>query len=106
MRGVFLRAWDDGKGVDSGRNFATRQNSGVPNITGQGPMETWSSHNFDGVSGAFYNQYFGTRITMGGGGAQEGNINMFDASRVSNIYQNNLTEVRVENIAIQYIIKY
>ena len=30
----------------------------------------------------------------------------FNASRCSSVYKNNLTEVRVQNVAVRYIIKY
>lgn len=35
MRGEFLRVWDDGRGIDSGRALLSAQGDAIRNITGQ-----------------------------------------------------------------------
>ena len=48
VRGEFPRFWDDGRGLDSGRNFGTQQGDAIRNITG-----TFTSVDSPAVTGAF-----------------------------------------------------
>ncbi|HAY5080504.1 TPA: phage tail protein [Escherichia coli] len=34
LRGEFIRGWDDGRGIDSGRGILTAQSHGMPSISG------------------------------------------------------------------------
>nr|WBW56542.1 hypothetical protein PKDMPDAK_00046 [Escherichia coli] len=34
LRGEFIRGWDDGRGIDSGRNLLSAQNDAIQNIVG------------------------------------------------------------------------
>lgn len=47
LRGEFLRAWDDGRGIDSGRAYGTSQGFAQQNITG----EWWDENNTVGTHG-------------------------------------------------------
>ena len=47
LRGEFLRAWDDGRGIDSGRSYGTSQGFAQQNITG----EWWDENNTVGTHG-------------------------------------------------------
>lgn len=95
-RGLFIRGWDGGTGRDYGRIYGRIQNSGVPNITGSGQWsQEWETFGVTPYTGAFY------LINRGGNGVdgKRGNFDIvgFDASRVSNIYQNGLNECRPIN---------
>lgn len=104
MRGVFLRGLDAGRGVDSGRKLGSIQQSGAPNITGEfGGQEPTSR---TPCNGAFTTTQRKSGVVEYDGGVMSGYYLEFDASRVSNQYQNGLTEVRPVNIAVNYIIKY
>lgn len=81
-----------------------KQGSGIPNITGG-----MSPTGLAGVSasyGAFYDELNNTTdyqaATRGGYGVRWG----FNASRSSSVYQNDLTEARPVNYAVNYFIKY
>ncbi|WP_445493731.1 phage tail protein [Photorhabdus sp. SF281] len=56
LRGEFIRGWDDGRGVDSGREILTHQGDAIRNITGSvsGRTATNSSRMFSTTDGAFY----------------------------------------------------
>lgn len=43
LRGEFLRGWDDGRGVDSGREFGSAQGDALQNITGSFGIRTLSN---------------------------------------------------------------
>lgn len=112
-RGCFLRMF----GGDSAADMYTKQNSGSPNITGT--IEGGSGN--DGVSAGGYGVF---RTATGvfearnqrqyspsnyQGSYPSGNPFSgitFDASRSSSVYQNDLTEVRPVNYAVNYFIKY
>ena len=82
------------------RKFADQQ-SAVPNITGEFDGNTNDDNS--AKNGAFYlspKSYWGSDGDNGGG------IIGFDASRVSSVYQNGVTEVRPRNIVGRYIVKY
>ena len=101
-RGLFLRVLDQGRGVDVGRNIATRQEDAIRNITGYLGQFNQYANDQSGVSGAFY---------VSGGFNGQGNKSghsdyhrqiKFDASRVVDV----ANEVRPKNIAFPVYIKY
>lgn len=77
LRGEFIRPWDNGRGVDSGRVFGSRQGDAIRNFAGRlGEM----LHS-DDVSGPFYERYFQGDRNFPGGQLRSGNVS-FDPSRV------------------------
>jgi len=59
LRGEFIRAWDAGRGLDSGRALGTVQGDAIRNITGKlgyvtGGWFLWPNHGIE-TSGAFQN---------------------------------------------------
>ena len=95
FQGKFLR----GFGGNSA-SIGTLQTSGVPNITGY--LGTRGGAAWAGGAFALAGS---SQVANYDGGSANANFN-FDASRVSGIYQNDLTEVRPENYAVHWIIKY
>ena len=95
LRGEFLRAWDDARGVDSGRTFGSAQGDAIRNITG-----TLDASKPPVASGVF---------TVAGGysGGADGGQNTvsrytFDASNVVPTASEN----RPRNVALLACIKY
>jgi len=101
LRGEFVRGWDNGRGVDSGRSFGTAQLDQMQRITGtlghRARIQT--------TSGAFTRSPsadFGT--AAGGNGDETAN---FDSGNSPNARVSDTTdgETRPRNIALMYIIK-
>lgn len=87
LRGEFIRGWDDGRGVDSGRSFASTQDDALQN----------HSH------GMRDNNWF-----VGGGGERVasirgGNANQTDTSGTTGDFA---SETRPRNLALLACIKY
>ncbi|OBX11376.1 hypothetical protein QV07_01640 [Gallibacterium genomosp. 3] len=96
LRGEFIRGWDNGRGVDSGRSLLSNQGDAIRNITGYGRMFTAEGNNTS--SGAInVSTYSGSGRAAGSGGI--GLQFDFDASRVVPTASEN----RPRNIAFQYI---
>lgn len=100
-RGQFVRGYDEGRGLDKNRKMGTDQQSAAPNIVGE--FDGNSNDNNSAKTGAFY---LTTKGYWGSDGDKGGGIIGFDASRVSGVYQNGVTEVRPSNIVGRYIVKY
>lgn len=100
-RGLFLRGWDGGSNRDAGRIYGQIQSSGSPNITGK--FEACDDNNSNLVKGAFY--LTGESWGSGAGGQSREPVLGFDASRVSTVYKNGLTEVRPINSNCYYIMR-
>lgn len=103
LRGEFVRGWDDSRGVDSGRSFASSQGDAIRNITGSFQHRSATSTSQSrGEIGAFTGQ----TANNPSGGAHDGfsdqarRVN-FDASREVPTANEN----RPRNIALMYIIK-
>lgn len=101
LRGEFVRGWDNGKGTDSGRTFASSQGDAIRNITGS--VATGHSLGLYGTSGTGAIRASGTlRGSVGSSGSAsyyEGHD--FDASR----QVPTASENRPRNIAMMYCIK-
>ena len=100
MRGVFIRGWDDGKGIDSGRTILTQQQDAQQNISGM-VSDVTVGINAAGT-GAF------SLVDLTTSGIAAGALNSFyqkhiylDSSRVVR----SATENRPVNIAFNYIVK-
>ncbi|MGP0677380.1 phage tail protein [Citrobacter freundii] len=100
LRGVFIRGWDDGKGIDAGRAILTQQQDAQQNITGMVSDVTV------GVNAAGTGAFSLVDLTTSGIAA--GALNSFyqkhiylDSSRVVRT----ATENRPVNIAFNYIVR-
>ncbi len=100
LRGEFIRGWDDGRGVDAGRQLLSSQGDAIRNI--EGFVDGWVGMSFDAISGAFYDP--GTRTAKIPNDAiaidKTDDIG-FDASRVVPTANEN----RPRNIAFNYIVR-
>ncbi len=100
LRGEFIRGWDDGRGVDAGRQLLSSQGDAIRNI--EGFADGWVGMSFDAIRGAFYDA--GTRSAR-----MPNNTTTidktddlgFDASRVVPTANEN----RPRNIAFNYIVR-
>ena len=75
VRGEFPRFWDDGRGLDSGRNFGTQQGDAIRNITG-----SFTGVDAVATDGAFYRAADVSTDSSGPGGSLSPLVG-FDASR-------------------------
>lgn len=103
-RGLFIRGWDGNSGRDANRIYGTIQQSACPNITAEAQFtQEWETFGAYPYKGAFY------LIRRGGNGVDgsHGNFDIvgFDASRVSNVYQNGATEARPINSTAYYVVR-
>ena len=95
LRGEFIRGWDNGRGVDSGRSFGSTQLDALQQmegsfVPGDSPQATGVFENAGGVSS-----------NVGGfTGSIDSKVN-FDASLVARTAD----ETRPRNVAMMYIIK-
>lgn len=98
FRGEFIRGWDDGRGVDADRQFASYQADALQNITGTHVV----SHTVAATgTGAFLED--GAEGTHTFDSQSAAGVRMsFDASRVARTAD----ETRPRNIAVKYCIKY
>lgn len=101
LRGEFIRGWDDGRGIDPGRNLLSRQGDAIREITGT----TNNLYNNVGsglTSGAFTYQNTADDVLSSGSaaGVRRGNY-MFRASNVVPVANEN----RPRNMAFNYIVR-
>lgn len=100
FQGKFLR----GYGGNSA-SIGTLQTSGVPNITGKARGGTSGGGATMGEGALWNDGTNGGRYTGQGDKTTYYTLNL-DASKVSEVYQNDLAEVRPDNYAVHWIIKY
>ncbi len=90
LRGEFIRGWDDGRGADSGRGFASFQNHQFEDHT----------HNYSDHTGgwSYQSHYSGPHTTT----------HQYDSGRTTGgaASGNRGSETRPRNIAMLYCIKY
>ncbi|EGA0674128.1 phage tail protein [Escherichia coli] len=100
LRGEFIRGWDDGRGVDSGRALLSAQSDTLQNITGSFlDMTTGPNNN---TVGAFTSSTLTPNLaSIATGGTYKQANYYFDASRVARTS----TETRARNIAFNYIVR-
>ena len=101
LRGNFVRAWDDGRGVDSGRMFGSAQMDTIQNIIGTLSGIAWRTDGSGVVSDAFQKHFSGgaSATTYD---AYQNAYTSFDASRVVRTS----AETRPRNVALLACIKY
>lgn len=99
-RGLFLRALDQGKGIDGGRGIATRQEDAIRNITGEFGLQ--GTEGTTSLDGAFYRN--GSDSNYSADHSRKPYIPRiyFDASRVVPTANEN----RPKNMAFPVYIKY
>lgn len=97
LRGEFLRGWDAGRNLDTGRGFGTEQGDAIRNITG-----TFGGNDQERrfLSGPFY--YMGSEGSGKTGSSNSTDKMGFDASRVVPTANEN----RPHNVALLACIKY
>ncbi|EOU8947013.1 phage tail-collar fiber domain-containing protein [Escherichia coli] len=108
LRGEFIRGWDDGRGIDAGREILSAQGDAIRNITGtfgDGETEVNASISFYRADGVFVTQKK-LRNTIGNTTIIADTPNNpylinFDASRVVPTASEN----RPRNIAFNYIVR-
>lgn len=100
LRGEFIRGWDDGRGVDSGRALLSAQSDTLQNITGSFlDMTTGPNNN---TVGAFTSLTLTPNLaSIATGGTYKQANYYFDASRVARTS----TETRARNIAFNFIVR-
>lgn len=106
-RGEFLRVWDDGRGVDSGRALLSAQGFAMQNITGRLSSRSATLAGGGAIVGA--NGAFSLSTNTGGpyvnlAGASTGasaDETTFDASLVANT----AAETRPRNIAFNFLVR-
>lgn len=98
LRGEFIRGWDNGRGVDTGRAFGSFQNWAIENITGQ----IFVPVGVGGGTGALRNYNSGgNQISASTISSSTAGID-FDASRIVST----ANETRPRNISMMYLIKF
>ncbi|MBJ9164823.1 phage tail protein [Citrobacter farmeri] len=101
MRGEFLRIWDDGRGVDSGRALLSAQGDAVQSITGSiGRLQMLRDVSYSGPF-SIQDSILSTGLTPStSGGYGAANYN-FDISRVART----AAETRSRNIALNFLVR-
>lgn len=101
LRGEFLRGWDNGRGIDTGRASRTAQADALQNITGFFGDIPRASNNTAAVgTGAFSAAFTGSGAGADGAGVTYFQLT-FDASRVARTS----TETRPRNVSVLFCIK-
>lgn len=105
-RGEFLRVWDDGRGIDSGRQLLSAQGDAIRNITGQFFAGTSGNSQFilSGANGVFSQSgmTFGPNIAGSSGTGDQRSAGVgFNAS----LQVPTATENRPRNIAFNFLVR-
>ena len=106
LRGEFLRGWDDGRGVDSGRNFGSSQLDQMQRLTGQ--YNTSAEHFNIGSGSGVFSDYRVNTARNSGIGYNNATGLTFDSGNSPNARVSSTTdgETRPRNIAMLACIKY
>ncbi|HAH1420948.1 TPA: phage tail protein [Escherichia coli] len=113
LRGEFIRGWDDGRGVDSGRTILNSQGDAIRNITGTiGARHEISSLCFFGNgSGAFFgnDEEMYDPVVIKAESTGKSSVSMTDRHIYANLDVSRVvptaTENRPRNIAFNYIVR-
>ncbi|EHL2732018.1 tail fiber protein [Escherichia coli] len=102
LRGEFIRGWDDGRGIDAGREILSAQGDAIRNIVGHISCVRRGSGFSDLKDGAFrYDSNWSTKIKGDGVEDDWGSVVSFDASRVVPTAPEN----RPRSIAFNFIVR-
>lgn len=99
MRGEFIRIWDDGRGVDSGRALLSTQGDAIRNFTGSN-IRVMQAGNSSTPAGVFSGVSENTTSGVGNAGVQLYNVT-FDPSKVVPTAAEN----RPRNIAFNFLVR-
>lgn len=105
-RGEFLRVWDDGRGIDSGRQLLSAQGDAIRNITGEFYAGTAGNSQFvfSGANGVFSSDGMSSAPNIAGSsgsGDQRSSGVDFNASR----QVPTASENRPRNIAFNFLVR-
>ncbi|HFQ9358727.1 TPA: hypothetical protein ACHTQU_002056 [Escherichia coli] len=105
-RGEFLRVWDDGRGIDSGRQLLSAQGDAIRNITGQFFAGTSGNSQYvlSGANGVFSRSgmTLGPNLAGSSGTGDQRSAGVgFDAS----LQVPTATENRPRNIAFNFLVR-
>ncbi len=102
LRGEFIRGWDDGRGIDAGREILSAQGDAIRNIVGHVSCVRRGSAHADRVDGTFrYDSNWNTLIKSTDASDDWGSVVSFDASRVVPTAPEN----RPRSIAFNFIVR-
>ncbi|EJA4359148.1 tail fiber protein [Escherichia coli] len=102
LRGEFIRGWDDGRGIDAGREILSAQGDAIRNIVGHISCVRRGGGYSDINDGAFrYDSTWSTSIRGEGLSDDWGSVVSFDASRVVPTAPEN----RPRSIAFNFIVR-
>ena len=102
LRGEFIRGWDDGRGIDVGREILSAQGDAIRNIVGRISLVRRGAGYSDINDGAFrYDSNWSTSIRGEGLSDDWGSVVSFDASRVVPTAPEN----RPRSIAFNFIVR-
>lgn len=111
LRGEFLRGWDNGRGVDPGREIRTSQLDAIQNIVGSLITRSGGASTVGSIIGGGPNNVFdqtslqtgqtGVSQTIPDGAAARADVTVFNAARVVRT----AAETRPRNAAVLYCIK-
>ena len=102
LRGEFIRGWDDGRGIDAGREILSAQGDAIRNIVGHVSFVRKGTTGSDLADGAFrYDSNWSSRITGQASVDDWGSVASFDASRVVPTAPEN----RPRSIAFNFIVR-
>lgn len=102
LRGEFIRGWDDGRGIDVGREILSAQGDAIRNIVGHISCVRRGPEGSDRADGAFrYDSNWSTKIRSTDLADDWGSVVSFDASRVVPTAPEN----RPRSIAFNFIVR-
>ncbi len=102
LRGEFIRGWDDGRGIDAGREILSAQGDAIRNIVGHVSCVRRGPAHDDRVDGTFrYDRNWNTLIRSTDLADDWGSVVSFDASRVVPTAPEN----RPRSIAFNFIVR-
>ncbi|BBV89248.1 hypothetical protein STW0522ENT62_46940 [Enterobacter kobei] len=102
LRGEFIRGWDDGRGIDAGREILSAQGDAIRNIVGHISCVRRGPEGSDRADGAFrYDRNWSTKIRSTDLADDWGSVVSFDASRVVPTAPEN----RPRSIAFNFIVR-
>lgn len=107
LRGEFVRGWDNGRGIDSGRQLGSTQSEGASGIglSFKGnPLPSHSHEIYGGYQGGYSHTYANADAA---GGSHSYKPNTYGASggTPTGTIQGTDSETRPRNIALKYIVK-